>query len=448
MTFSRRLRIFYLVVIELAQKYTRALTAGFILGLALTLAAVRVFPFVSQQWFTPIERIGLVGEFTPNSLPFDIQTHISTGLTTIGPDGSALPGLAQSWSATDSGKTFTFTLRSDVTWHNGKPVGAKDVNYNIRNVTFTPLDDHTLDVRLDNPYSPFPTLVGKPIFGPGLRGFGSYKLTGIRLNGDKVGYLKIVPVDRASRADKPKEYRFYRTEAAAVLAYKLGEIDILTGMTLPYDLASWRGSRVTEEVKYNQIVALFFNLNDQLLADKTLRQGLAYAVPEPAGVRAISPVSQTSWAYTDKVKRYGFDFAQAKKMLGSVISASESARLTLSTFAPYETEAESIAESWTDAGVPTTVKIVSSVPSDYQVLLSFQELPPDPDQYPFWHSTQTATNKTGFANVKIDKLLEDGRQELDLEKRKAIYADFQRRIVEEVPAVFLHYQTTYTINRQ
>ena len=46
MTFSRRFRIFYLVVIELAQKYTGALAAGFVLGLVLTVATVRIFPFV------------------------------------------------------------------------------------------------------------------------------------------------------------------------------------------------------------------------------------------------------------------------------------------------------------------------------------------------------------------------------------------------------------------
>jgi peptide/nickel transport system substrate-binding protein len=80
--------------------------------------------------------------------------------------------------------------------------------------------------------------------------------------------------------------------------------------------------------------------------------------------------------------------------------------------------------------------------------LSALEIPPDPDQYPFWHSTQTQTNITGFSNVKIDKLLEDARQEIDTEKRKTIYADFQRRITDEAPAVFLYYAKSYTIKRR
>jgi peptide/nickel transport system substrate-binding protein len=447
MALSRRFRIFYLIVFELAQKYTRALVAGFILGLVITVGAVRLYPLIAQQWLAPVDRIGLVGEFTPNNLPLMIQGQISMGLTTLAQDGSALPGLAESWTATDSGKTFIFTLKKDVLWHNGKPVEAKDVNYNIRNVSFTPIDTHTLEVKLDNPYSPFPTLVAKPLFAAGLRGFGPYKLAGIHLNGDKVSYLRVVPVDRKDTSRKTTEYRFYRTEAAAVLGYKLGEVDTLMDMTSSYDLSSWKGTEVKEDIKYNRVVALFFNLNDKLIAEKNIRQGLAYGVPKLAGEAAVSPISKNSWAYTDKVKKYTTDPVQAKKLLGAVVSASQSATLTLATFPSYESEAETIAKAWTDLGLPTSVRIVSSVPSDYQVLLSFQELPPDPDQYPFWHSTQIATNKTGFVNVKIDKLLEDGRQELDINKRKTIYADFQRRVVEDVPAAFLHYQTTYTVER-
>ena len=110
--------------------------------------------------------------------------------------------------------------------------------------------------------------------------------------------------------------------------------------------------------------------------------------------------------------------------------------------------AQAIADSWTALGIHTQVRVENSVPSSFQVLLAAQELPPDPDQYPFWHSTQTQTNVTGYdTNVKIDKLLEDGRQELDQEQRKKIYADFQRRLVEDVPAVFLYYPQTYTVRR-
>ena len=50
-------------------------------------------------------------------------------------------------------------------------------------------------------------------------------------------------------------------------------------------------------------------------------------------------------------------------------------------------------------------------------------------------------------NPKIDKLLEDGRKENNKEERKEIYHDFQRFLVEDCPAVFLHELATYSISR-
>lgn len=448
MSIARRWRIFYLVVVELAQKYTRALVLGFFLGLVLSLVTARLYPLLSQRWFAPIDRIGIVGSFSPNNLPFSIQRAISFGLTDLGVDGAPLPGLATSWVATDSGKTFTFYLRSDVKWQNNKPVVADDINYNIKNVTFQVIDNRTIRATLDNTYSPFPSLVAKPLFQPGLMGFGDYRVGSIRLNADTVSYLKLVPMDMRSREKKSLEYRFYPTEAAAILAYKLGEIDTLEELTSPYDLASWEGAEVTQKTKYSHIVSLFFNIKNSALADKAVRQALAYGVPDLPGERALSPITKTSWAYSDNVKKYTFDSSQMKKLLGETEIATSTATLALSTFPQFADEAQLIADSWTNLGVPTQVKIVGEIPSDYQVLLSVQEVPPDPDQYPFWHSTQEVTNKTGLTNVKIDKLLEDGRQELATAVRKKIYADFQRYLVEEAPAVFLHYQTVFTIRRK
>ena len=118
-----------------------------------------------------------------------MQDTLSAGLTKLAPDGSAKESLAMSWEATDSGKVYIFHLRSDLLWHDGKKVEAKDVNYNIKNVTFTPIDEKTLRVVLSESYSPFPTVVAKPIFKKGLVGFGPYKVSSIQLSGDSVQYL-------------------------------------------------------------------------------------------------------------------------------------------------------------------------------------------------------------------------------------------------------------------
>ncbi|WP_299850349.1 ABC transporter substrate-binding protein [uncultured Roseovarius sp.] len=48
-------------------------------------------------------------------------------LTQIGPDGSLQPSVAESWEASPDAKTWTFTLRDGVEFHNGRTVTADDV---------------------------------------------------------------------------------------------------------------------------------------------------------------------------------------------------------------------------------------------------------------------------------------------------------------------------------
>jgi peptide/nickel transport system substrate-binding protein len=43
-----------------------------------------------------------------------------------------MPGLAESWTVSDDGKTFTFKIRSGVTFHSGNALTAKDVEWSLR----------------------------------------------------------------------------------------------------------------------------------------------------------------------------------------------------------------------------------------------------------------------------------------------------------------------------
>ncbi len=65
----------------------------------------------------------------------------------------------------------------------------------------------------------------------------------------------------------------------------------------------------------------------------------------------------------------------------------------------------------------------------------------DPDPYGIWHST-SLWNDPGFYNDESDLLIEQGRAEGDMEKRKEIYAEWQRVINRELPSMFLNYGVT------
>ncbi|HPD44968.1 MAG TPA: hypothetical protein PK131_02225, partial [Candidatus Woesebacteria bacterium] len=175
---------------------------------------------------------------------------------------------------------------------------------------------------------------------------------------------------------------------------------------------------------------------------------LAYATPKTKDrhERALSPISPNSWAYNPTVKEYNFDPERAKELLGETdlgqLKIAVADRQLLNT-------AENIKKSWHDIlGIEVETQIVNKIdPQNFDAFLAYGGILADPDQYLFWHSTQTQTNLTKFNNSRIDKLLEEGRQTFDPIERKKIYQDFQKYLLEECPAIFLSYPTIYTISR-
>jgi len=65
-----------------------------------------------------------------------IQRIIANGLVKLGyPSFEVEPDLAESWETSKDNLTHTFTLRSGVTWHDGKPFTAEDVQFTYNLVT-------------------------------------------------------------------------------------------------------------------------------------------------------------------------------------------------------------------------------------------------------------------------------------------------------------------------
>jgi len=110
---------------------------------------------------------------------------------------------------------------------------------------------------------------------------------------------------------------------------------------------------------------------------------------------------------------------QAKELLAKFsqeATISGQLELRLDTSQSFLNLAESIAASWEEVlNIKTRVKVVNAIDPEFQVLLVAQEIPLDPDQHALWHSTQD-TNIAHYSDLKIDKLLEDGRKISDFKK--------------------------------
>lgn len=102
---------------------------------------------------------------------------VFSGLTEIDASGQVKPDLAESWESSDDLKTWTFTLREGVRFHDGRPVTAEDVKVTIERVmdeaigstarvnfeiveSIEVVDDRTVRFNLSQPYSGFAEILG------------------------------------------------------------------------------------------------------------------------------------------------------------------------------------------------------------------------------------------------------------------------------------------------
>ena len=384
-------------------------------------------------------KVGLVGRYTTENLPMDVLSKISRGLVKTNSDGSPSPDLAESWEIKEEEKLYIFHLKKGIFWQDETPLKAKDVRYDLEDIEIRTKNDHILEFTLKEPFSPFPNILSQPIFKKGLLGVGKYKVTAIKSSGKFIQSIKL------TNEETSLIYKFYPTEKAAILGFKLGEVNRLEKITNISDLENWPKIRVIPEIDYRQFVAVFYNTKSSQFSQKTIRQALTYALKKPSDeTRALGPFNPNSWAYNSQVKPYEQDILKAKSLLEE--AEVKNLEIELATTFSQLPFAETIKNSWEESGIKTKIKVVSTLPETFQAFLASQEIPADPDQYTLWHSTQS-TNITGYNNPKIDKLLEDGRKISDEEERKAIYLDFQRFLVEDTPAAFLFYPTVYTIIR-
>src|SRR3989344_155262 len=438
-------------ILAFVSKFKTLLFVGTIVGAIVFIIisqATQVFSFLNSG-----KKIGLVGRYSINDLPISIQSDISLGLTTIDAKSNVNQGLAESWEAQDEGKTWIFRLK-DSKWQDGSQIRARDINYKFNDVTTEVVDDKTIKFTLEDPFAPFPSVVSRPVFKKGLLGSGSWKVSKIGLapgSSEILESIKLVNLKDSS----VKIYRFYPTEDSARIALKLAEINELQEVVDPKDLKTWKNLNILAQVRENLYTGVFINTQDPIFSDKSLRQALAYAINKEGfeGERAISPIAPYSWSFNPQVKRYEYNQNRAKELINTLPKEQrEGLSIKLVTIPTLLPIADRIKDDWDAAGIQTQIQVSNSPPSDFQALLAIQAIPPDPDQYSFWHSTQEATNITKYRSAKesprIDKLLEDGRRTLNQEERKKIYLDFQRFLVEDCPVIFLYHPVTYTISKK
>ena len=233
----------------------------------------------------------------------DVVFNLYEGLVKPTSDGGFIPAVASDYIISDDAKTYTFTLRDGITFHDGTPVTIEDVKYSIdryaeiqgESSAFSSLvdsvevqDDKTLVVNLKESYSEFLPMMtiaiipqsnedpaGNPI-GTGPFKYVSYT-PGQNLELEKYdGYWQegVPSLDSV-------EFKFIADVDTAFVELQAGTIDILKYLTsaqaetLGDDYYIVQGSM-------NLVHAMYLNSAYEPLSKTEVRQALCYAVDRDA----------------------------------------------------------------------------------------------------------------------------------------------------------------------
>lgn len=133
-----------------------------------------------------------------DAVSFNVMNNVMEGLYRLDKDNKATPGVAESYKKSDDGKKYTFKLNKNAKWSNGDPVTAKDfvfswkraidkntaaeyayIMFDLKNAKainegkaeldtlgVKAVDDHTLEVELENPVPYFVELTSFGTFYP------------------------------------------------------------------------------------------------------------------------------------------------------------------------------------------------------------------------------------------------------------------------------------------
>ena len=447
---NRRL-VFWLIHAYL-RKWGKIILLSFVVGLIVFFLLINLFPVLIKLFPGRRPIIGVAGIYTLNTVPSSITNKLSDGLTKVNPDGSISPSVAKSWRISSDGKTYEFILDSTKTYADGSPVTPESISYNFTNVKIDRSQPGRITFTLKDKYTPFLATVSRPIIKNNTIGIGEYKLEGITLSGGFLESLRLIPVKNRLQYET---YQFYPTQEALKTAFLLGEVNEVNGITdtaiSTYSLQDFPNVHVEKHTSTTQLVTLFFNMQDGSLSDKSLRNALAYALPDTfsGGVRAYLPYPRESLYFNNDLPDKKRDLEHARVLLTAVTDNGKNKLppLTLSYVSKYKDTALAIQKAWKEIGIDVKLNQTEQIPQTYQMYINDFTIPRDPDQYALWHSGQP-NNITHYDSNRIDKFLEDGRKELDEAKRRRIYTDFQKYLQDDSPAAFLYFPQTYSVIRK
>jgi peptide/nickel transport system substrate-binding protein len=427
-----------------------------------------------------VEPPGLDPSTNPSTaIPRVVYSNILEGLVKIDRSGKIAPALAK-YKISKDGKEYTFSLKKDVKFHDGKPFDAEDVKFTFERLmdpktaivhpeyykdidSVQAVDSHTIKIKLKNVSSMFlfnlargdSIIVSKqsvdklktdPI------GTGPFKFVEW-VRGDHITLVRFDEYHKKGIAYLEKvTFKFIGDPSAQIASLKAGDIDVIA-----YDVSPENALLLEKDPRFKVFngyttteVILSTNNSRKPFTDVKVRRAMAYAIDRNAlikgamsgyGIPIGSHMDPGNPYYVDLTSTYPYNPEKAKQLLAEAgyPNGFEAVIKLPERFAYTKRTGEIITDMFSQIGIKLKIELVEWGQwldrvfrnADFDLTVIGHAEPFDINIY--------ANPKYYFRydNPKFQETLKKAEMEPDPKKRKDLYIALQKMITEDAVNGFL-----------
>lgn len=421
----------------------------------------------------------------------EVTRNVVEGLLTVDEGLKIQPGLAREYEVSEDGMVYTFYLHEGVLFHNGQEMTADDVVYSFEKMMESPIagnfdvvtgvdaiDEYTVQITTSEVSGPFLMNIAHP-YTAAIIPSGIIEEQGGELE-HLIGtgpfeFVEWVP-DRHVHIVRFDDYWGGEGDPSGTFGEKVAYLDEvyfvptaevasrMVGLeTGDLDIAFIPGKEIDRLVEQPNLEAAmtgptyefwnyWFNVGRAPFDDINFRRAVAHAInredvlmaaADGFGAVVNSPYSSISAWYTpEHAIEWEYDMDKAMEYLEA--SSYDGEKVYITTFSGYTAMdrmgviAESILQGM---GIDAELQYMewsalfdSFWNGDYHMLCYGYGAFPDPDAW-YYTRLHSAQNTCNWENAEFDALVEEARQTVDFETRKALYARAQEIVMEELPTL-------------
>lgn len=325
----------------------------------------------------------------------EVLFNIFEGLVKPNSDGEMIPAVAEKYTLSEDGTTYTFTLREGVKFHNGQTVTAEDVVYSINRCAAVPegqekplvaafsavksveaLDEKTVAVTIAQRDLEFISYMTAAIIPADYEnqdtapvGTGPFRFVSRTPQQDFVMERFEDYWGALAWLDKVT-YKICENADALVMNLNGGSIDLCAHLTSAQASQLNQNFQVLEGTM-NLVQAIYLNNQARPFDNQLVRQALCYAIDRQGimdmvadghGTAVGSSIypAFTKYFLPELVDKYPHDVAKAKELLAQA-GYPDGFDMTISVpnnYQPHMDTAEVVAEQLREAGINVTIQPV------------------------------------------------------------------------------------------